>query len=64
MELAEAINVVESVLRQAIRQALGTSWTNDLDVAQLEERRTEEAKRRHGAVVDDDLSLTPISMSF
>jgi hypothetical protein len=55
VEPAEAINVVESVLRQAITQALGTAWTNDLVVAQLEERRTEEAKRRNGAVVDDDL---------
>ena len=57
MEPAEAINVVESVLRQAIREVLGETWSDEtgVDLEELEQRRVEEAKRRNGAVVDEDL---------
>jgi hypothetical protein len=57
MEPSEAINVVESVLRQAIREVLGDAWSDGtgVDVTILEQRRLEEAKRRNGAVVDEHL---------
>jgi hypothetical protein len=55
MEPAEAINVVESVLRQAITQVLGIAWSASFALEELECRRTEEAKSRNGAVVEEDL---------
>ena len=57
MEPAEAINVVETVLRRAVRQVLGDSWHEGtgVDPAKLEERREEERKRRTGAAVEADL---------
>lgn len=57
MESAEAINVVETVLRRAVRQVLGDSWHEGtgVDRAKLEDRREEERKRRTGATVDADL---------
>jgi hypothetical protein len=57
VEPTEAINVVESVLRQAIREVLGSAWSDGTGVglAALERRRAGEAKRRTGAVVDEDL---------
>jgi hypothetical protein len=57
VEPSEAITVVESVLREAIREVLGDTWGDGtgVDVASLAERRREEAKRRNGAVVDDHL---------
>jgi hypothetical protein len=55
MEPAEAINVVEDVLRQAVRLVLGDRWKEEVDVSKLQERRTEEAKSRNGAVVESDL---------
>jgi hypothetical protein len=57
MEPSEAVNVVEAVLRLAIRDVLGEGWRGvpGVDLPTLEERRTEEGKRRNGAVVDEDL---------
>jgi hypothetical protein len=58
MDPSDAINIVENVFRQAIIEALGSAWTHHLtsdELARLSERRTEEAKRRNGAVVDQDL---------
>jgi hypothetical protein len=57
MEPSEAVNVVESVLRQAIREVLGDAWRDvpGVDLPTLEGRRVEEGKRRNGAVVDEDL---------
>lgn len=57
MEPSEAVNVVESVLRDAIRGVLGEAWRDvpGVNVPTLEERRVEEGKRRNGAVVDEDL---------
>jgi hypothetical protein len=57
MEPSEAVNVVESVLREAIRGVLGEAWRDvpGVDLPTLEERRVEEGKRSTGAVVDEDL---------
>ena len=57
MQPAEAINVVETVLRRAVRQVLGDSWHDGtgVDRAKLQERREEERKRRTGATVEVDL---------
>lgn len=55
IEPAEAINVVESVLRQAIKHVLRDAWSASVDLPALERRRTEEGKSRNGAVVEDDL---------
>lgn len=57
MEPAEAISVVETVLRNAVRRVLGDGWheRTGVDRAKLEERREEERKRRTGATVDADL---------
>lgn len=55
MEPAEAINVVESVLRQAVQQVMGEAWKEASNLSELDARRTEESKRRNGAVVEQDL---------
>lgn len=57
MEPAEAINLLETILRELVRSVLGEGWTvaGGLDLAKLEERHTEEQKRRHGANVPVDL---------
>ena len=57
MEPSQAVNVVESVLREAIRGVLGDAWGDvpGVDLPTLEKRRVEEGKRRNGAVVDEDL---------
>ena len=57
MEPSEAINVVESVLRQAIREVLGDGWSDGtgVNLTALEQRRANEAKHRAGVVVDGDL---------
>ncbi len=57
VEPAEAINVVESVLRVAVRDVLGDSWAqgSKLDLTKLGKLRDEEAMRRNGAVVQQEL---------
>src|SRR5450759_2642292 len=57
MEPSEAISVVESVLRQAIRQVLGDPWSDGTGIvlSVLVDRRKEEGKRRSGVVVEEDL---------
>ena len=57
MEPAEAINIVETILRELVRLVLDEGWTaaGGLELAKLEERRAEEQKRRDGASVPADL---------
>jgi hypothetical protein len=57
VEPSDAISVVETVLRQAVRHILGEDWSTGtgVDLQECEARRTEESKSRHGAVVDQDL---------
>jgi len=57
MEPAEAINLVETILRELVRLVLDERWTaaGGLELAKLEERRSEEQKRRDGASVPIDL---------
>jgi hypothetical protein len=55
VEPAESINTLEVVLRSLVRVVLGERWSKHVDVPELEQRRTEEVKRRDGAVVDNDL---------
>lgn len=49
--------MAENDLRALIREVLGDEWLarSNCDAARLEAKREEERKRRHGAVVDDDL---------
>lgn len=54
---AEAINLVEVLLRGLVRQILGEDWKQhqSVDVARLEELRGEEVRKRRGAIVSNDL---------
>ncbi|MBV9870949.1 MAG: hypothetical protein JO214_10045 [Frankiaceae bacterium] len=51
----DAINALEVTLRQLVRLVIGDNWRADVDVARLEERQTEERKRRDGSIVERDL---------
>jgi len=56
MEPAEALQVVENVLRLAIRNALGDAWVpTSMDVERLRQKQTEDRARRDGVLVSDDL---------
>ncbi len=57
MEPSEAVNLLEVVLRDLIRRVLGDDWLarSGLKQDKLEDRRTEEAKRRDGTVLQEDL---------
>jgi hypothetical protein len=57
MESTEAINLVEVVLRDLVREVLGGSWTlsRRVDIDKLEEKRREEIAKRRGTEVNEDL---------
>lgn len=57
MQPTEAINLVEVVLRDLIREVIGDSWQSDpsIDVQKLEGKREEERAKRRGVLVSDDL---------
>ena len=55
VEPAEAINLVETVLRQAAHAVLKDAWQEHVDLDDLKRRRLEESKSRNGAVVEADL---------
>ena len=57
MDAGAAINMAETDLRALIREVLGDDWLakSGCDRARLEGRRSEEHKRRPGAVVEQDL---------
>lgn len=57
MNTRGAINLAETGLRALIREVLGPGWVakSKCDLIALERKRGEEAKRRSGAVVDEDL---------
>lgn len=57
MHPTEAINVVEQVLRDLVREVLGDEWRKHptLDVAELESKREEDRKKRRGVIGTDDL---------
>jgi len=54
---ADAINLIETILRDLIRSVLNNSWltAGGPDRPELEKRRTEEQKRRDGAIVSVEL---------
>lgn len=57
MQPTEAINLVEKVLRDLIREVMGDEWRNhpSLDIARLEEKRADDQAKRRGVVGTDDL---------
>lgn len=57
VEPSEAINSLEAALRGLILDVLGNGWTDrsGVDAEKLEQRRTEEAARRKGAAVEQNL---------
>lgn len=57
MDPAEAINLVEVVLRDLVRLVLGDAWMQSrrVDTAKLEEKRDEDKAKRRGTAVNEDL---------
>ena len=57
MEPTEAINLVEVVLRDLVREVLGDSWTQSrrVEIDKLEEKRREDIAKRRGTAVNEDL---------
>lgn len=57
MEPAEAIGLVEVVLRDLVRLVLGSTWTESplVDIPRLEAKRDEDKAKRRGTIVDEDL---------
>jgi hypothetical protein len=57
MEPTEAINLVEVVLRDLVREVLGDSWTQSrrVEIDRLEEKRREDIAKRRGTAVNEDL---------
>lgn len=57
MDPTEAINLVEVVLRDLVRLVLGGTWTQSrrVDIETLEAKRREDAAKRRGTIVNDDL---------
>lgn len=57
MEPTEAINLVEVVLRDLVREVIGDAWQGEsyIDLAVLERKRDEERSKRRGVAVSDDL---------
>jgi hypothetical protein len=57
VEPAEAINLVERVLRDLVRTVLGDGWKShaSVDLAKLEAKRTEDSAKRRGSIVSSDL---------
>lgn len=57
VEPSEAINALEAALRGLIHDVLGSNWQDKsgLDVEKLEQRRTEEAARRKGSAIEQNL---------
>lgn len=57
MEPTEAINLVEVVLRDLVREVIGDVWQSEsyIDIAKLESKRDEERAKKRGVAVSDDL---------
>jgi hypothetical protein len=57
MEPTEAINLVEVVLRDLVREVLGDSWTQSrrIEIDRLEVKRREDIAKRRGTAVNEDL---------
>jgi hypothetical protein len=57
MRPTEAINVVETVLRDLIREVIGDAWQSDpsINLQKLEENKANEIGGRRGAIVSNDL---------
>lgn len=55
MDSGEAINLLEVVLRDLIREVMGEGWLDYVDVNKLEGKRSAEAAKRRGIIATDDL---------